>query len=441
MNDLYERFIKFIDFNSVFGKNEKILLAVSGGMDSMVMATLFSEAGFNFAIAHCNFSMRGDESDGDELAVKNLAASLSVEIHTQKFNTASFAGENKLSIQEAARILRYKMFDELCNLNGYDKIATAHHHDDSIETFFINLMRGSGPAGLRGIPLKNKNIIRPLLFATRKEIYDYAKSEKVLYRTDSSNETDDYLRNRIRHHLMPVLNSLVPDLDKKFTTAFENISFIHEFAMHSIEAWKKTNAKVKDNGEIHLSLETINSENDPVQFLSFLLYSFGITDVDCRQILEHKEPGGIFNSLRFEILRDREFIILRQKRKKIYPAVQVNELPSSVQAGGKDIRFTVKAAQPFEGNDNNLQQVDADKITIPLIIRTWKQGDYFYPLGMKGRKKVSDYFIDKKLNLFEKENAFLLLSGMDIVCILGHRIDDRYKVTPETRKILNIELL
>jgi tRNA(Ile)-lysidine synthase len=240
---------------------------------------------------------------------------------------------------------------------------------------------------------------------------------------------------------MPVLSSLVPDLDKKFTTAFDNISFLHEFAMHSIENWKETNSIVKDNGEIFLSLQTIRREENPVQFLSFLLYSYGITDIDCRQILEHNEPGGLFVSKNYELLRDRQFLILRPKQEKIHPEIAVTEIPAAIHAGERDVRFTYKAAQQFAGKQEKYQQIDAEKIALPLTIRPWKQGDYFYPLGMTGRKKVSDYFIDQKINLFEKENTFLLLSGSDIVCILGHRIDDRYKVTDNTKKILNIELL
>jgi tRNA(Ile)-lysidine synthase len=432
------KFRNFITEKNLIENGEKILLTVSGGMDSMVMANLFSQTGYSFAIAHCNFTMRGAESDREEETVRNFSNKLGVEFYVKRFDTVAYANEHKLSIQEAARNLRYEWFGELCSENGYEKIATAHHHNDSIETFFINLMRGSGPAGLRGIPVVNRNIIRPLLFTTREEISDYAKENQIPYRTDSSNETDDYLRNRIRHHLIPVLTSLTPDFEERFFDTFENISFLYNYSMEQVEKWKSENLITRD-GMIHIPIDAITKQENPVQFLEFLLYSFGITGMECSKILQTRIAGKIFTGKNFELLRDRENLILNRAEKS-FIEINVGKIPFGVIAGKKSISLWFDKSQKSLSRNDTFQQVDATKLTFPLKLRTWQQGDYFYPLGMTGRKKVSDFFIDKKLSLFEKENTILLLSGKDIVCILGHRIDDRFKVTGQTEKILNIEL-
>jgi tRNA(Ile)-lysidine synthase len=435
--DLTDKFRKFILTNELFDTKDNILLAVSGGLDSMVMTHLFHNCAFPFSIAHCNFSMRGDESDADEEMVRSLAKKFGADFYSKKFDTIAYATEKKYSVQQAARELRYEWFDSLCQSENFNKVVTAHHHNDSIETFFINLLRGTGPAGLTGIPLVNNKIVRPLLFATREEISSYAKQKNILFRTDASNETDDYLRNRIRHHLMPVIGSLSSDYEKKFMETFRNMSFMVNYANECMNDWKESFC-VPIDGMIHFPIELINAQENPAAFLEFLLYSYKITGIECEKILNAKSPGKVFSGGEYDVLRDREFIILK-KHSTAQLQVPVREVPFMMTFGEKFIRLNYTGLREFR-DGSSYQQIDATKLTFPLTLRTWNSGDYFYPLGMTRRKKVSDFFIDNKLSLFDKENALLLLSGNDIVCILGHRIDDRYKITESTEKILSIEL-
>jgi tRNA(Ile)-lysidine synthase len=439
-DSLLEKFILYIAKRNMLMDGDRTLLAVSGGMDSTVMARLFAEAGLPFAIAHCNFGLRGKQSDDDEQFVRRLAAGYQTEVFDQKFETLEYARQHRLSIQEAARNLRYEWFEEIARENNFKKIATAHHVNDSIETFFINLMRGTGPAGLRGIQAVNGKIIRPLLFATRDEIDTFARAKDIEYREDSSNDSDAYLRNRIRHYVIPAMKQIEPDLEIRMTGLFDQFSFLHDYSTKALEEWKEKFEQVDDNGEIRIPLAEISRQPDPRAFLSFLLYSHQITGADSGKILESEQSGKVIHASQKVILRDRGHLIIRSLRETGNDPAMVTQLPSLLSLGRQKIRLTMadtrEEAVTFH---KHLQQVDADKAALPLIIRRWEKGDAFYPLGMTGTKKVSDYYVDQKLNRFEKEETYLLLSGTDIVCILGHRIDDRFKVTPYTRKILTIE--
>jgi tRNA(Ile)-lysidine synthase len=435
------KFLSFIDSNKLINPSDRILIAVSGGLDSIVLTDLIIAAGFNSAIAHCNFGLRGNESDKDEEFVESVAAKYKVPFFVSYPQTEKISQEKKITIQEAAREFRYRWFKDLAEEHDFNCIATGHHLDDSIETFFINLFRNSGPAGLRGIPLKNEMIVRPLLFATRQEIQDYAKEKNLQFREDSSNLTDAYFRNRLRHHLIPLLHEQIPGFHNVMVENFSLFSDVYNALSEFTEEWKKKHVATDENGVIRLPLQIIKQAAHPDALLSAILYSLGITGMDCKMILKNNSPGKIFNSQKYTLLRDRHKLLI-QPLIKISPdgPVIINSLPSEIIFFGKKINFKLAENPETPLNDVGIQMLDAGKLLFPLTLRTWKEGDYFYPLGMKGKKKISDFYTDKKIDLFEKEKILLLLSGNDIVCILGHRIDERYKIASNTKKVLIIEL-
>ncbi len=437
---LLEKFLKFIGENKLLKNGEKYLLTVSGGMDSVVMTDLISKSGFDFGISHCNFSLRGEESDNDEEFVLKLADKLKKTFHTKRFDTLKYARENKCSVQEAAREQRYEWFHELCNKHSYTKILTAHHQDDSIETFFINLVRGSGPAGLRGISMNNGKIIRPLLFARKEEIVSYAQKEKLSYRDDSSNTSDKYLRNRFRHHLIPFLKENSEGFEENMKGLMQEMSFLHEFVSEKMDEWKSSFVNTDEYGNLKIPIDLILNETNPPFFLSSLFYRFGITGIDCSKLLKSKISGKIFQSKNHNVLRDRDFLIIQTKEEKKEVKFTIEKLPFSFVAGKKKINISEESAETKIDTSRNLnvQHFSGDNLKFPLTVRPWQAGDHFIPLGMKGRKKVSDFFTDLKLNRFEKDNALILLSGKNIVCILGHRIDNRFKITKDTQSILTI---
>jgi len=438
---LQKKIEQFIAEQNLITNDEKILLTVSGGIDSIVMTHLFSKTNYKFGIAHCNFSLRGKESDLDESFVEELANILGRPFHVRRFDTQNFADENKYSIQEAARILRYRWFDELSREFNYAKIATAHHLDDSIETFFINIIRGTGHAGLKGISVIKEKIIRPLLFATRAEIEEYALLNKIVYREDSSNAGDVYLRNRIRHHLIPVIKNESEGFEENMKNLMEDFSVIGKIIDDHLSSWKKKHVKTNEYGEMMIPLEAIFRENNPSSFLSFLLHSEKIKGVDCRKILSSETPGKIFHGGKMTILYDREFLILQNSNEPPPETIKIQELPAQINTGNLKITLNENVVSGIDSftDTKRIQRIDAGKISLPLTLRTWEKGDYFFPLGMNGKKKISDFYTDEKIDRFMKDKIYLLLSGRDIVCILGHRIDDRYKITSTTRKILTIE--
>ncbi len=441
-SSLDSRMMEFISDHSLFSKSDRLLLAVSGGLDSVVMTHLFSKMNYDIGIAHCNFSMRGKESDQDELFVRDLAGRSGKIYHSKKFDTQKFAEENKISIQEAARILRYDWFDDLCSEFNYIHILTAHHLNDSIETFFINLMRGTGPEGLKGIPVKNKKVVRPLLFATRDEIEGYALQNNIAYRTDSSNAGDEYLRNRIRHHLIPAIKTESKDFEGNMKSLMEDFSVISGIVHNYMTAWKEKNVQEHATGNVMVPLSMIKKESYPSSFLSLLLYTEGIKGIDCKKILASETTGKIFQSKEATLLIDREFLIIQKKADGESKTIIIEEIPAMITTENLKISILEK---PNSGTDsftdtNKIQQVDSGKIKLPLTLRKWEKGDYFFPIGMKGKKKISDFYTDEKIDRFQKDKIYLLLSGRDIVCILGHRIDERFKITSSTKKILTIEL-
>lgn len=441
-------FKTYINKEKLFSKTDTILLTVSGGIDSVVMCELFHQAGYKFGIAHCNFQLRGDESEGDENFVEELAEKYGVQFHSVSFDTSAFAKKNKLSIQVAARKLRYDWFEEIRTQFDYSFIATAHHQDDSIETFFINLIRGTGIAGLHGILPKQNNIIRPLLFTNKDQIELFAKKNKLEYREDSSNASDKYVRNKIRHKLIPILKELNPNIHKTIAEDIQRLSDTEKVYKKEIVDKRSKIIKEDKNG-IQISIKELKKLNPIEPYLFEFLYPLGFNSATVDEIIEslNGQSGKQFFSATHRLIKDRDFLFLESRDKnqesrlknKGNHFIKKNQTELSNDTLRLNFKTISKSTNYELRTTNSIANIDFDKLEFPLEVRKWKNGDIFYPLGMKGKKKLSDFFIDKKISISEKENIWLLTSKNEIVWVIGLRLDDRFKVTDKTKKIYFVE--
>ncbi|MEO8146024.1 MAG: tRNA lysidine(34) synthetase TilS [Bacteroidia bacterium] len=444
---MLKQFQNFIDKEFPNLKLRKVLLAVSGGVDSIVMMKLFELAELNFAVAHCNFQLRDDESDGDETFIKSIAKKSGIKIHTKKFETKKFAAQRQLSTQMAARELRYEWFNELSEKYGYDFIATAHHQTDVAETILINQVRGTGLAGMHGIlPLHGK-IIRPLLFTTHDELFAFAQAQKIKWREDSSNSHDDYVRNKIRQKVLPVLKEINPSLEKTFT---ENARHFYdaEILLQGFLEVVRRHVFTSDKNNIYMVISKLNQYENAPAMLYFLLREFGFKNAITSAIYENmgSTSGKKFLSETHQLTTNRDQLIitkLHDETQLIHNYYEIQEGDDGLIGDGFSLKIKRISLSKTKKIDfiksPDVAYFDADKISFPLQLRTWKKGDYFHPIGMKGRrKKLSDYFTDEKISLPDKEHIWLLLSGNEICWVIGKRSDERFKVTAETKKMLQI---
>ena len=422
-----------------FLKGKKLLLAVSGGLDSMVLLHLFQELQFNIAIAHCNFQLRGVESFGDQKFIQEYADANEIPIYVTQFDTEAFANDYKLSTQVAARELRYNWFNELLEEENFDYLLTAHHADDNLETFLINFTRGTGLEGLTGIPVQNNKIIRPLLFFTRNAIVNYATEKGIQWREDSSNASDKYVRNKIRHHLIPILKELNPNFMNSFLKTENYLQ--QSLAMVDDAAIMVYQQVAREEGEqIHFDLNKLLQLPNYQSYLYQWLKEFGFTAWDDIYDLVNSQSGKQVFASDFRLLKDRDSLI-------VYPIIQekiseefyIDENQSEVNI---PLKLSFCKVADISIASNKTIFVDADELVYPLKIRKWKSGDVFIPFGMNGKsKKVSKLFKDEKLSLLEKENTWLLCSNDQIVWIIGIRADHRFRTIDATKNILKIELL
>lgn len=442
---MLDEFTGFITDNLLFSRESRILLAVSGGIDSVVMTDLFHQAGYNFSLAHVNFHLRGDESDRDERFVRKLAAHYQAQINVNHVDTAGYAKRYGISIQVAARDIRYQWFDELLRQQGFDQVATAHHLDDQVETFLINLARGTGIAGLHGIPVRQGKIVRPLLFATRKQIEDYANAHRLDFIEDSSNRSLKYTRNRIRHKIIPELEKINPSFRATLAETINNISDAEKIYLQAIEDTR--NSIIDQRGNL-ITISVSQFFNlAPLKTLAFeLLSPFGFNKSNIEDIIGLRDAvtGKEIISPTHRLVKDRElFIIVPRHDLKIKNEYELNrnDLQIGIDVPVK-LSFVVMENIPASLKfPANVALLDLDKLLFPLRLRKWKRDDRFIPFGMSGSIKLSDFFINQKMSKIEKENQWLLCSGTDIVWVIGRRIDDRYKIHRETQKILRISII
>ena len=436
---MIDKLKRFIKEKNLLDQHDRILVAASGGLDSMVLLHLLKQLDIEVAVAHCNFQLRGQDSDEDEDFVRIHCDKINVPFFCKRFDTNNYATENKLSIQMAARELRYAWFEELIEGKGFTKLTTAHHFNDSIETMMLNWMRGAGIEGLRGIPVKRGKVIRPLLFATRDEIISYAADHQITWREDISNQTDDYQRNFIRHQVIPQLKRINISLENTIRESVNKMEDEWAFHLKNVEEWKEKFLieggeiiKISKGGFLH-----------PAHGASLLwnsLKAFGFSYGLCKEALDikDKQSGKQFLSSTHKLVVDREyFIVTPQGNHWNEISIQIDQAKATLGPWMLDI----VPSSDIKASDNpNEAVLDADKLVFPLRWRKWLPGDYFFPLGMTHRKKISDFLIDRKISVGEKDSVTVLESAGEIVWVVGHRIDNRFKLTSSTKRALTFLL-
>lgn len=428
---------KHIAKNFPFLNQQKLLIAISGGLDSVVMAHMLHALEYDIAFAHCNFQLRGEESDIDEEFVKNLAADLQVEVHTKKFDTESYANQQKVSIQMAARTLRYEWFQKLASNNAYDYILTAHHADDSLETFLINLSRGTGIDGLKGIPSQNGNIIRPLLPFSREDIKAYAEANNLQWREDSSNASTKYIRNKIRHEIVPLLKELHPSFLENVQTTQAHLQDSKRIIDATIKTFRDAVVSIKEDDVLCINIQKLQETVHSKAYLFELLHPYGFTAWNDINDLLDGQSGKQIISPTHRLLKDRESLLVQPLIQEETKEIQILATNTSIT---NPINLQLEEVSKITTTGNAVLYVDKDLLKFPLTVRKWKNGDYFYPYGMKGKKKLSKYFKDEKYSLIDKENQWLLCSEGQIVWVIGKRSDNRYKLTQPTNTIIKFTL-
>jgi tRNA(Ile)-lysidine synthase len=461
---LLEEFIKYIHEQNLFQKKDRLLLAVSGGLDSVVLCELCHQAGFDFEIAHCNFQLRGEESERDEKFVRALSDKYDVKIFVKKFDTKEYAQRNKLSTQVAARELRYAWFDGLLDASNRQPVTgnqetsyiqhrtshissctyllTAHHANDNIETLLMNFFKGTGITGLHGILPKHGKITRPLLFAKREEIIVFAKENNVSFVEDSSNISDKYTRNYFRNQLIPAVKEVFPQAEQNLLHNIERFKEIEILYHQSIQFHKKKLLEQKGN-EIHIPvLKLLKAE--PLKTIVYeIIKNFGFTAHQTDEVvaLLKSESGKYISSATHKAIKNRNWLIIAPVNTLEANHILINEKDKEINfEEGKLKLKRLQNSNLHLSNSNNIATLDANNITFPLLLRKWKQGDYFYPFGMQKKKKLSKFFIDQKMSLTDKEKVWVIESNKKIIWVIGKRIDDRFKITSKTKDVLEISL-
>ncbi|AHW60529.1 tRNA(Ile)-lysidine synthase [Draconibacterium orientale] len=438
---MFDQFIINSKEKQLIKSGQKILLAISGGIDSMVLLHLFERSEFEYGIAHCNFRLRGDESDGDEAFVREQVEQHGTAAHFETFDTIEYASLKGISIEMAARELRYGFFERISKEYEYDCIVTAHHQDDLIETFFLNLSRKTGIKGLTGIKEKKGKLIRPLLFASREDIERYAAENSISYREDSSNNEVVFQRNFLRHKILPLFSELNPAFKKNFMASVDNLKVAYDVYKDAIGDEIKA-VLTNDKEQSVISIPVLQNSQHPKTVLLEILsgYGFNASIVDAVYQSLETHSGKQFFSKTHRLVKDRDALFIQELTDDEDRVYYIEEDDMELFAPF-DISIERLDAKGFSIiKEANTACVDLEKVQFPLLMRKWKQGDYFQPLGMTGFKKVSDFFIDRKMPLHEKENTWLLCSGKNIVWIMGQRLDNRFKVTPSTKQVLKIEI-
>jgi len=426
----------FIDEKLLFTTEDKLILGISGGADSVCLMHILLALNYSFELAHCNFNLRAEESDADEVFVKELAKKYQLEIHIKQFDTLEYASKNKISTQMAARDLRYAWFDDLLNKTNSKYIAIAHHENDDVETFFINLVRGSGLTGLLGIKEKNNAVVRPLLSVSRLDIEQYLNEKGLLFREDSSNASLKYLRNKIRHELMPLLTEMNPSIQDTIKGEIKILEGVSQIYTTKTEEIRKELMQEK-NGIVKFKISDLLALNSLQNYLYELLNPYGFVTIDAIAKTLQGQSGKQFFSATHQLVVDREYILISPV--KIENEVFVIAEKTVDLLIPLSLKFKITADKNIV-LDSAIAKLDFEKLKFPLTLRKWQEGDKFMPLGMKKFKKLSDFFIDNKFSILDKQEQWLLCSGDDIVWVVGCRIDERYKLETDTKKVYIAQL-
>ena len=415
---------KFIDQKSLFERRDKVLVALSGGADSVALLRVLHALGYQCECAHCNFHLRGEESNRDEAFVQQLCQKFDIPLHVTHFDTTDYAHTKRISIEMAARELRYQWFETLRQSIGASVIAVAHHRDDSVETFLLNLIRGTGINGLKGIAPKNGFVVRPLLQESRENILDYLQHLNQEYVTDSTNLQDEYMRNKIRLNLLPLMKELNPSVSESIAATTERLA--DAALIYNKEREMAIQRVMK--GEKVISISALLDETAPSSLLFELLHPYGFNSSQIKDIYQSLfgQSGRRFHSSQWEVLRDRDSLILHS-----FSGEETDHVPPTLTYETVDItpEFIIL-------RDKHIACLDADKVTLPLTVRKWQAGDKFTPLGMKGKKNVSDYLTDRKFTLFQKEHQYVACQGDKIVWLIGERIDNAYRIDADSKRAL-----
>ncbi|TRZ42551.1 tRNA lysidine(34) synthetase TilS [Robertkochia solimangrovi] len=423
-----------------FLKKSKILLAVSGGIDSIVLFHLCKALSLDFSVAHCNFKLRGKESDEDAIFVKELAARNNIDVYIKEFDTSGYVEDHKVSVQMAARELRYAWFYDLLDSKSLDFLITAHHADDNLETFLINLSRKTGLDGLSGIPEQNDRILRPLLPFSREALLNFAKEEGIVWREDRTNSDTKYLRNRIRHNIIPELRKLNPAFMSNVNATFKNLQGSAAIIDNHIDTIKRS-LFVSEGDGFRIELAALKTLEPRGAYFFELFSEFGFTEWNDLEHLPEAQTGKILYSATHRIFKDRDDLILE-------PLDHVESRKFSddyfIESGIKEIEFPLhlsfEEVPELSSTNRNAIVVDAARLNFPLRLRKWREGDYFYPFGLKGKKKLSKFLKDEKFSLADKEAQWILTNANgEVIWVIGKRADDRFKVTETTRKLMRIK--
>jgi tRNA(Ile)-lysidine synthase len=424
---------RYIDENQLLPSREKpILIGISGGADSVALADILIQLGYSCIFAHCNFQLRGDESECDETFVKSLAERYNVQLAITRFDTTSFASKHKLSIEMAARELRYTWFEQVLEESGAYRVAVGHHADDNTETLLINLIRGTGLKGLTGIHALSGNIIRPLLCVSRMEIIDYLKERKLPHVEDSTNSTNDYVRNKIRNLLIPLVETINPSFTSTIQTSISIFNQAYEFQKDQVARYR--NSIIRADGTVfRLSIPGFNKVGGSIYLLHELLTEFNFNASQIQSLYNTLDgnSGKMFYSTTHQLIKDREDLLIIP----LQPAGTDKKI-------GTTIRIIPRDEIEVISTDPHLVHLDAEKLHFPLELRRWEQGDAFYPLGMNQRKKISNFLIDNKIDRHTKESVYVMTHAEgeknNIVWVVGMRIDNRFRVTEQTKLIAEI---
>ncbi len=428
-NMFHLQIAQYIEKEKLFGLKDKVLIALSGGADSVALLRVMVYLGYTCEAAHCNFHLRGEESERDESFVRRLCKKMNVPLHVIHFDTSGYAAQHQVSIEMAARELRYDWFEKLRKEQNADVIAVAHHRDDSVETLLLNLIRGTGINGLTGIHPKNNHVVRPLLTVSREDILAYLKGMEQDYVTDSTNLQDEYTRNKIRLNLLPMMETINPSIK----------SSLFSTASHLLDASVIYNKVIEEGKERVLteegiSIEKLLAEPSPRALLFEILYPLGFNSAQADDIFLSldRQSGRRFFSSSWMVVRDRTHLLIKDV------SLQAAETEDKPVIKEERFPYTTEFVIP---RDKKTACFDADKINNPFTLRKWKAGDKFVPFGMKGKKNVSDYLTDAKFSILEKENMYVLCSGEQIVWLVGERTDNRFRIDKDTKNVLLLRLI